>query len=130
MTKISLREKLITFAKGKNGWINGTEFERLAMNEGFKSSNAGRRCRELATAGTLERRMNGKSVEYRWKPISQEKNVGLGIWACVTCGGDRMTTNGNGDVRKVEKAPYFPCSGHNLRPEFTQIKRQLLTKLF
>ena len=33
MTKISLKTKLITFAKGKNGWINGTEFERLAMSE-------------------------------------------------------------------------------------------------
>ena len=65
--KISLKTKLITFAKGKNGWINGGEFERLAMNEGFKSSNAGRRCREMANLGILERRISGKSVEYRYK---------------------------------------------------------------
>lgn len=74
MTKISLVEKLKIHAKGKYPhFVNGGEFELLAQNEGFKSSNASRRLRELANVGILERRLNGKSVEYRW--INKEQVV-------------------------------------------------------
>ena len=67
--KISLREKLILFAKGKSPhYFNGGAAELLAQNEGYKASNASRRLRELENAGVLERRMAGKSVEYRLKP--------------------------------------------------------------
>jgi len=69
--RTSLKEKLVIFAKGK--WphvVNGGEFERLALNEGFKSSNASRRLRELANEGKPERIMTGKSVSYRYRPTS------------------------------------------------------------
>lgn len=68
--EISLVEKIKIFAKGKQVWINGGEFERLALNEGYKASNAGRRCRELVKAGIFERRENEKgNVEYKYKSL-------------------------------------------------------------
>lgn len=82
MKKISLIEKIELLAKGKYPHpVNGAEFERLAMDEGKKAANAGRRCRELEsgevwTSGgirhirkALERMNDGrKSVSYRWIP--------------------------------------------------------------
>ena len=70
MIKISLKEKIIIFAKSKYPrYVNGGAFELLALNEGKKGSNGSRRCRELANEGVFERRMNGKSVEYRLKTV-------------------------------------------------------------
>jgi len=54
-------------------WLNGGEGERFALDNGFKASNAGRRLRELAKAGTIERRINeGGSVEYQYRPLPDE----------------------------------------------------------
>jgi hypothetical protein len=62
----SLKEKLLLYATGKsNVWINGGEFERLAMNEGYKASNCSRRLRELANEGKLLRKVENGSVWYR-----------------------------------------------------------------
>ena len=68
MPKLPLIKKIELMIQGKYPrFVNGGEAERLAMNEGYKSSNASRRCRELVKAGKLERRINeNKSVEYRW----------------------------------------------------------------
>lgn len=66
--KLSLITKLELLAKGYYpNALNGGEFERLAMSEGMKASNASRRCREMVEAGILER-IGGKSVSYRWIP--------------------------------------------------------------
>lgn len=68
--KISLVTKITEYAKGYYpNWVNGGAFERLAMQEGYKAANSGRRCRELCAAKKLERRLtlNGV-VEYRWNP--------------------------------------------------------------
>lgn len=46
------------------------------------------------------------------EPKGEKKPVGVGIWACVKCGGDRMYTYESGDVVLTKKAPYFPCSCH------------------
>lgn len=49
-------------------WVNGGEIERLAQEKGYKSSNASRRCREMAVEGIIERRENSRGhVEYRYK---------------------------------------------------------------
>jgi hypothetical protein len=47
-------------------------------------------------------------------PAPQEKNkecdfVGNGIWICTDCGGD-ADCKGNGHVKKVEHAAFYPCS--------------------
>lgn len=79
MEKISLKERIVEVFKaysknyGPDIWINGGEVERFAMNIGYKSSNASRRCRELENEGILEKRINPKnrSVEYRLKPLDR-----------------------------------------------------------
>ena len=44
-------------------WINGRDIEELAMQAGFKASNASRRLRELAEEGYLERELRkGKLI--------------------------------------------------------------------
>jgi len=64
-------------------FVNGGRAERLAMELGFKSSNASRRCRELENEGIFERRINKGSVEYRYnlelipRPEKVEKQVSL-----------------------------------------------------
>lgn len=70
----SLKVRLAQFAKEKYpNWINGGEFETFSITLGFKASNGSRRCRELVDEGTLERRINGKSVEYRYKQKEEER---------------------------------------------------------
>ena len=73
--KPGLKVRLAQFAKEKYpNWINGGEYEMFAITLGFKASNGSRRCRELADEGTLERRINGKSVEYRYLQKEVQKN--------------------------------------------------------
>lgn len=73
MTEISLRERIIKyFTQRPDTFWNGGEIERLALEAGYKASNASRRLRELAEEGYLEReeRRNGntgtRSVWYKW----------------------------------------------------------------
>lgn len=71
---MSLKSQLLELAKRRNGFINVGEFERYAMDNGFKSSNASRRLRELAKEGILEVRYNERHcVEYRYKPMEIPK---------------------------------------------------------
>ena len=76
--KETFKKEIYKLARYNGGWINGGEFERLAMDNGYKSSNASRRCRELVNEGVLERRLNSKRcVEYRYnppKPQTQEES--------------------------------------------------------
>jgi len=73
--KPSLKIRIVDFAKEKYpNWINGGEYEVFSISLGFKASNGSRRCRELADEGTFERRMNGKSVEYRYLQKEVQKN--------------------------------------------------------
>lgn len=52
-----------------NKWIHSGEIEREAMEVGYKGTTAGRRCRELAEAGKIERKVNGKGhAMYRYNP--------------------------------------------------------------
>lgn len=61
---LSLKEQIYRFASSTK-WENGAVFERLAMERGFKSSNAGRRCRDLVTAKRFERKIIDGTVWYR-----------------------------------------------------------------
>lgn len=53
MRNESLKERILVYLSGTDKWINGGEIERLAMNVGYKSSNASRRCRELVNEGKI-----------------------------------------------------------------------------
>jgi len=70
----SLKQTLLDKARSEwPNWINGGRYEFLAMELGRKASNCSRRLRELENAGLLERRLNGKSVEYRYiKQLARE----------------------------------------------------------
>lgn len=86
---ISLIEKIELLAKEKYPQsLNGGAFERLAMDNGFKAANAGRRCRELESGKVwtpqgirhiriaLEKMDDGKkSVSYRWIPDKQIRSL-------------------------------------------------------
>jgi len=66
---MNLKRQIVELARRENQWLNGGRFERLAMDLGYKPSNASRRCRELVNEGLLERRINDKKcVEYKFIP--------------------------------------------------------------
>lgn len=73
--KQSLRDRILAYYRKNAGtWISGGEIERLvALNTTYKSSNAGRRCRELCEDGLLERKEVKGTVFYRYIP--QPKQV-------------------------------------------------------
>ena len=49
-------------------WTRSSDIERFALDNSIKGETAGRRCREMAREGLLERRINNGIVEYRKKP--------------------------------------------------------------
>lgn len=53
--KKSLSQELLEALRNKNGWVHSVELEDLARSLGYKSSNSGRRMRELFNAGKVER---------------------------------------------------------------------------
>lgn len=59
-------------------FIPGIEFEKYALEAGYKASNASRRLRELEQEGFVEKRETIKGhVEYRYKPETDRTVV---IW--------------------------------------------------
>lgn len=56
MKKESLRDRIIRYFRNHPEMVNGGEIERLAMEKGYKASNASRRLRELQEEGILARR--------------------------------------------------------------------------
>ncbi len=73
--KPGLKVLLSLYLKEKYpNWINGGDLEIFSTTQGYKASNGSRRCRELADEGTLLRRINGKSVEYRYLQKEVQKN--------------------------------------------------------
>jgi hypothetical protein len=73
--KPSLKVLLSVYLKEKYPmWVNGGELEQFAITQLYKASNGSRRCRELEDEGTFERRINGKSVEYRYLQKEPQKN--------------------------------------------------------
>ena len=74
MKELSLAKRIADYLERQNKFVNGGELERLAMEAGYKASNASRRCREMATgknsAGEtipiiLERKEQNGNVWYR-----------------------------------------------------------------
>jgi hypothetical protein len=65
----SLWDEIIGYLAGRNCWVNGGEIERLALDLGYKASNASRRLREMREQGLIidEERQgtHAKTVWYR-----------------------------------------------------------------
>ena len=70
MIRKSLKQRLAAyFMKQHSAWISGGELERISIQFSIaKPSTVGRRLRELAEAGTLERKMEKGTVFYRHAP--------------------------------------------------------------
>lgn len=68
MQKLSLKKRIAKFLRlHPDAWYNGGEFERMALEVGYKSSNASRRCRELVHEGSyIQRKEENGSVWYRY----------------------------------------------------------------
>ncbi len=76
MNDISLKGRIYNYISQWHGydsreWVHGGAIENLAMEAGYKASNASRRCRELVAEGKIERKENEKGhVMYRLVPDS------------------------------------------------------------
>ena len=66
MKKLSLSNRIANYLEKQGCWIHSADLERLALEAGYKSSNAGRRCREMQNEGILERKLEKGSVLYRY----------------------------------------------------------------
>jgi Zn-finger nucleic acid-binding protein len=74
--KHSLRYKLIDFAHFRGVWINGGEFEKYTMVEGYKASNGSRICRKLAEEGIFSNRYTDKGfVEYKYNSPNKQETL-------------------------------------------------------
>ena len=65
---MTYKEKIIKILEEFGDWIPSWQFINRKTDYGYLGQSAGRRLRELAQAGKIERRINGKYVEYRAKP--------------------------------------------------------------
>jgi len=75
MEKISLSKRIENYCFKQNGWVHSGTLERLALEAGYKSSNAGRRCREMQNDGILERKLEKGSVLYRYVVKLDNENL-------------------------------------------------------
>ena len=68
----SLKTHLFKYLRSKpNEWIHGEELRRLGDELGYMTENAGRRLRELETAGRIEKKLEAtkdhhKTTWYRY----------------------------------------------------------------
>jgi len=73
MKKPSLSKRIQNYLQKMNCYVNSGEIERLALQAGFKSSNAGRRYREMVT-GKLS---DGKTCPIVLERKEDEKGI---VW--------------------------------------------------
>ena len=65
--KQSAKQRLYWMLKNKNGWVGKREIESYSQDWGYNADNLDRRCREMAKAGTIEKRIQDGNVQYRLK---------------------------------------------------------------
>lgn len=73
MTKPSLITRIENFARNNPFWIPGGEYEKLAIQAGYKGSHADRRCRDLVKEGKLDKEMRNGHIWYRYVPEEDQK---------------------------------------------------------
>lgn len=75
------KEKIIEYLKQTDGWVQGYKLCSVrVLDDQWIGSQGDRRARELAEAGILERRINGKYAEYRYKKPVQLHLYEKSIW--------------------------------------------------
>lgn len=66
MKKKTLSQRIEEYLAKRNCFVNGGELERLALNAGYKASNASRQARQLAEDGLIERDTNRDKKHTVW----------------------------------------------------------------
>ena len=67
---MSYKQIILEVLEDFGDWIPSWQFINCKTDYGYLGHSAGRRLRELAQAGLIDRRINEKYVEYRAKPES------------------------------------------------------------
>jgi len=71
--KLTQKQLIINQLKVIGGWIAAFKLQSVETIDGnWIGSSGSRRCRELYEAGLIERRLNGRYVEYKYKPEVKE----------------------------------------------------------
>lgn len=65
---MSYKEKIIKILEEAGDWLPSYKLMNAETPYGWLGKSGDRRARELAEAGLIDRRINGKYVEYRAKP--------------------------------------------------------------
>lgn len=79
---LTLKSRIYKYMSAKQGWVNGGEVEKKAMEAGYKSSNASRRLREMFNENILDRMYNERGhVLYRISEGTKgDKKEQKGTW--------------------------------------------------
>lgn len=76
LTNMTLRDRILSYLRAKSEFVNGGELERLALEAGYKASNASRRCRELCEDNLIERKEEkGRHAKTVWYKATSSKSV-------------------------------------------------------
>lgn len=67
MAKRSQKEIILKYLEWKKDWIPSYELVKKDTEWGYLGTSAGRRARELAEEGKIERRIVKKYAEYKYK---------------------------------------------------------------
>jgi predicted transcriptional regulator len=80
---LSLKDRILKYLSSYSSqWINGGEIEKLAMNAGFKASNASRRLRELTVEGKIIRDLRNGTVWYKYNLAEIKKFKIMSLFNC------------------------------------------------
>lgn len=66
--KTTVKGKIMLFMNNRD-WTSKITLESMSREWGALADNIDRRARELVNDGRLEKRINGKTVQYRIKPV-------------------------------------------------------------
>ncbi len=64
---MSYKDIILKLLDDRKDWVKEYDLEKVNTNWGFLGTSGGRRARELAEVGMIERRISGKYAEFRAK---------------------------------------------------------------
>ena len=65
---MTYKQIILNYLQEAGTWVEGFKLEKVNTKWGWIGNSGGRRCRELAEEGKIERRIEGKYVYYRAIP--------------------------------------------------------------
>ena len=74
MNKLTQKRKVLVFIKGQYpNWVMSYDIEKFALSNFIMGGTSLRRCRDLVDEGYLEKRFEGKFIEYRYFPRKEKQ---------------------------------------------------------